>query len=199
MSILSQTALEAAIATLVNDNNAGEVSPLDVRTSFGHIIDSLQSYGGVITDGVVNDIQVTDAGAKWTNFVTNSTSANAVLEADADNDRILVKQPALYFVAFQFLGSWPTNEDLQFEIYVNNAANPSTPIVLPSAGRGAGNPNIVSIAEAAFIVNASMIAAGGGQAAVTLNAKSLTGTFEVDQTDVTLGLRYNPLSIGTVG
>lgn len=199
MTILSQTALEAAIALLVNDNNAGEVSPADVRGSFQHIIDSMQSYGGVITNGVVADIEVTDAGATWEEFTSNSTSANDLLEADADNNRILVKQSALYFVAFQFLGSWPTIEDLQFEIYVNNAVNSITPIVLPSAGRGAGNPTIVALAEAAFIVNDSMIAAGGGQAPVTLHAKSLTGTFDVDQTDVTLGLRYNPLSIGTVG
>ena len=190
--------MNAAIATI---SDGGKNTAAKIRSVYTDMLQSLQSYPGVLTDGVVADIDVDATPIKWTHFSNTPTTPNDLLESDLVNNLIKVKQPALYFLTFRFAGQWPTIEDLVFEAYVNGVANPITPIILTEAGLGAANPKNISVTDIAFIVNSAMIAAGpsGTHAVVELWASSSTGAFQVSQADVTFGMEYNPLSIRTVG
>lgn len=197
MTILNRTELDASIATI---NDGGVNTAAEVRSVFTDTVDSLQEYGGVISDGNVPGISIGTTPFKWTHFTTNNTGPNDVLEADVANNRILVKEPALYWATLRFFGKWPSNEDLNFGLFVNGAANPITPVSFSQEGAGAADPVTVSVTRIAFLINSAMIAAGpGGQAAVELYMASGSGAFTLEQDGVTLGMSYNPLSIRTVG
>jgi hypothetical protein len=198
MTILNETELNASIATI---NDAGANTAAEVRQVFTDLKDSLQSYGGVIDDGVSVGNSITTTPTKWTNFSVNQTGPNQMLEADVANNRILVYEPALYFLTLRFQGKWAANEDLRFLVYVNGSPNPISPISFAAEGNGATDPKIVSVTDIAFLINSAMIAGGTGgtQAEVELYFQSDSGTFNLDQDDITMGMESNPLSIRTVG
>ena len=199
MTILNQAEMEAELLTLFPDNITALISPADIRQGHQNIIDSLQGYPGVIDDGVALTNAITATPTKWTNFTTDVTTPNALLEANVANNRVLAKEPGLYFITYRQFGSWPFNEDLRAEIYVNGAPNPFTPISFAKEGQGAGDPSLVSVTDIAFIITSAMITAGGGSAAIELYYSSDTGPFNYDQDDVLMGVEYNPLSIRTTG
>ena len=66
-------------------------------------------------------------------------------------------------------------------------------------GQGTSDPTLLSVGDQAFIVNSTMIAAGGGSADIEIFASSDTGTFTLEQLDITFAASYNPLTIRTVG
>jgi len=198
MTILNETEMNAVIANLA-DGVANKAAK--VRSIFTDMLQSLQSYGGVLSDGNVVDIGITENPVLWTHYTDAPTSPNLLLEANLASNLIRVKEPALYFLTFRFQGSWAANEDLKFLMYVNGVPNVITPVQIEQEGQGASDPIILSVTDIAFIVNSAMIAAGpgGNYAEVGVFASSDTGPFDVDQEAITFGLEYNPLSIRTVG
>lgn len=197
MTVLNQPELEAQIATI---NDGGANTAAEVRSVFQDMLDSLQSYGGVIKDGQLENISISSTPRKWVEYTQDITSPNDILEADFTNGRVLVKEPGLYYVTLRFFGKWNTGEDLGFELRVNGVANPLTPVKFETEGKGASDPETISVTRIGFVVNSAMVAGGpGGNAAIELYADSQTGTFNVDQEGITLGVEYNPLSIRTVG
>jgi hypothetical protein len=200
MTILNETELKAKNAVLFQTGVTGGITAAKLREYNIDQVESLQSYAGVITGVVVDNVTVTDAGADWTEFSSNSTSENVLIKPEFAAGTVRVKEPALYFVTVRFNGAWAANENMVFHVHVNGADNPYTEIEFSQEGAGAGDPVLVSVTDMAFIVNSSMVAAGGGSgAAITLFISSSSGTFTVDQTKVTFGVKYNPLSIRTVG
>lgn len=198
MSILNQAEIEAKLAANLPDNAAGEISPLDVRGMFQDYLDSLQSYGGVIADGV-DTINVTTTPTKVVSFTYNATpTATPVLEADYLNSLIKVFEPARYEVTFRFQAIWSAVRELTLEIRLNGAANPVTPLALTQEGNG--SDLALSWTAVTFIVNSAAIAAGpgGAYAEVELFASG-DQSFSVTQNSITMGVAYSPLSIRTVG
>lgn len=212
MTILNEAEIVAYKATtaglITNFADAAQNTALEMRDILYRqeqttldLLESLQSYAGVINDGVVSTIAVSGTPILWTHYTMNSTSANLLLEADWVNSQVKIFEPALYFNTLRFGGDWAVNEDLTFEIYANGAANPLTPISFTQEGQGVGDPLIISITDVAFIIQSALIIDQGGEdyAKVELWVSSATGSFNVNQAGVTFGIEYNPLSIRTVG
>lgn len=202
MAVLNETELAASFLANIPDNTSGDVSPSDVRGELTNLVESLQSYSGVMTNRTeVDGIAITGTPTKWIYFTDDNTSPNQLLEANVANERVLVKEPARYFVTLRFEGQWPATEDLRLEVYLNGVANPLTPISFAVEGKGPADPDIISVTDIAYIVNSAAIAAGpgGNSAEIELFVSSDTGPFNVDQLDIVMGVEYSPLSIRTVG
>lgn len=199
MTIFNQADLIAEINTLIPDNITGDVSPADVRQSMGHMIDSLQAYGGVISDGSNPGIAVTATPTKLATFAANDTPENALLNPDFANNKIIVKEAALYFIELDFTGEWGTNENLTLSVFANGVVNPVSPRSVIQEGLGVSDPQNMAISGRAFIVNDAMITAGGGSVDVEIFHSSTTGNFTLDQLDIAFGLVYSPLTIDNVG
>ena len=200
MTILNRTQLEASIASLTT---GGVNTAAELRQVLTNEMDSLAPYGGVMSDGVTEDIAVPagvgNADALDT-FNNNDTPENALLRPDQANSVIHVKEPALYFFTTRFNGRWPTNVTLAFGIYVNGAINAVTPVAFQQKGQGLNDPILLSVTRVAFVINDAMIAAGvGGEAQVQLFKWSTGAGFNMDQDDVTFGGEYNQLTIDAVG
>jgi hypothetical protein len=201
MAILNQAEIEALIASRFADNNAGDITPADIRNHFQDNLDSLQAYGGVMSGTTASNVPATTTPTKVTTFTVDATSANPLLEADQVNDLVKVKESGLYRITLRFQGAWPAVEDLKLLVYTNGAPSSLTPFSFVQVGQGAANPLTLSYTSVAFIVQDADIAAGPGgtHAEVELFFGSDTGDFVVDQVQITFGLEYSPLSIGTVG
>ena len=199
MTILNETELKSTNTADFPTGVIGGTSAADIRGFHVDLIESLKTYGGVISGAVVDNVEVTDVGSTWTEFDTNTTSENELLRPDFTTGIVAVKQPALYFITIRFNGQWPANEDLHFHVHVNGIENSITPIEFNKEGKGTTDPELVSVTDIPFVIDTAMISAGGTEADVTLFMSSSTGTFSVDQTTVTFGVRYSPLSIRTVG
>jgi len=201
MTILNEAELKANNDAWFTTNGAGLITGANLNTFNIDLIESLQSYPGVISDGLVAGNNITATPTKWTNFTTNDTSPNTIFEADQANSLIKVFEPCLTFITFRFNAQWPANEDLISEIYVNGAPNPITPASVTKEGKGATDPELISVTDIAYVINSAMIAAGpgGAYAEIELFLSSATGPFTLDQIDVLIGAEYNPLSIRTVG
>ena len=199
MTILNETELKAKNEALFQTGVVGGVTAAKMREYNIDSVESLQSYAGVIAGDSVDNVEVTAAGANWLEYNRNSTSSNQLLSTDYTTGTISVHEPALYFVSIKFNGAWAANEDLILHVHINGTNNPITPIEFAQEGQGTSDPTLISITNVPFIVNSGMITAGGGAADVTLFVSSGTGTFNVNQTTITLSVQYNPLSIRTVG
>ena len=199
MAIKNQAEMVASIATI---DDGGLNTAAEMRAVLQDFLDSLQSYAGVIQDGQVDDINMTATPVKWTNYTMNTTGPNDVLEANYQNGQVKVFEPGLYFVTLRFFGQWGGGEDLEFDIRKNDVQSPS-PSTTRFAVEGAGNndPKAVSVTRIGFVVQtADIINQGDGNyATVSLWMASLTGTFNLDQLGVSLGVEYSPLSIRAVG
>jgi hypothetical protein len=198
MSILNQSELLAAIAARTPSSGDGSVSAQDIRDDFTDIIDSLQSYGGVMSNGA-DTISATTTPTKVTTFSANNTSPNDLLEVDYTTGLIKVKEPGRYELTLRFQGVWGAVNELILEARLNGVANPITPLAVTQEGNG--SDLALSWTAVTFIVNSAAIAAGpgGAYAEVELFASAQTGSFSVTQNTITFGLAYGPLSIRTVG
>jgi len=202
MAILNQAEIEALIASRFPDNVIGSITPADIRAQAQDELDSLQSYGGVMSSSGGTNIPAETIPVKAAIFDVDATSANPLLEADHANDLIKVFEPGLYNVTLRIEAQWPATEDLDLLVFTNGAAAGLTPFSFAQAGDGAANPKSMSFTAVAYIVQAADIAAGPGglYAEVELFFGSDTGDFVVDDVNVaTFGLSYSPLSIRTVG
>ena len=136
MSILNQTELEAANLALLPSSGVGAISASNHRLMNTHMIESLQSYAGVILDGNVPGISITGTPALYNHFTTDANTPNDIFTSDQANGKIIVKEPCLVFISITYNGQWAANEDLVFMVYINGAANPFTPIELRAQGTG---------------------------------------------------------------
>jgi hypothetical protein len=197
MSILNQVDLLDAIATRTPDNTTEEVSPADIRQDFTDIIDSLQSYAGVMEGGVVASIDVTETATVFPAMLTiNATpTATALLEADQANDQIKVFENGRYQMTLRFQGTWSAQRELEFHVHVNGIENVLTPIIFTQEGNASAQT--ISVTSVTFLINDTMIAAGPGYASVQL-ALGIDTAASVSQTKTTFGLSYGPLSIDTI-
>jgi len=198
MTILNEAELKAKNDNLFQTGVQGGVTAAKLREYNVDQVESLQSYGSILIGAEVDNISVTNSGSNWTEY-THQAGSSALLQPTFFTGTISAFEPALYFVTIRFNGKWNAGEDLSLRVHVNGVENVMTPIELQQEGQGSNDPVLISATDMAFIVNSGMIAAGGGQADITLFVSSTTGTFLVDQTTVTFGARYNPLSIRTVG
>ena len=198
MSILNQTDLLAAIAARTPNNTSGDVSPEDIRDSFTDIIDSLQSYGGVMSGGVVGGFSVTTTPTVFPAMLdTNATSANLLLEADHANDQIKVFENGRYEITLRFSGTWPATGELTFLVYVNGIANTFTPFEF--AQEGNSSDQSLSFTAVTFLINDAMIAAGPGGAYASVQLYlAMDTTRTLSQVSLTFGVSYGPLSIDTI-
>jgi len=210
MTILNRAELDSQIqADLLNflpTNGNNDITAEDVRNCLTSITadqnDSLQAYAGSISGDVVEDIEIFNGevnAVQLTTFNSNDTTENDIFLPSFTNNQIRVKEPAVYFVSVLFNGMWGGTEDLSLGIYVNGVPNTSTPIVISDEGRGIADPLTVAATRLPFVINSAQISAGAGSAAVEIYAWSTTGEFNLDQSSISLGMSYYPLTIRTVG
>lgn len=200
MAILNETELRAANESLFQTGVVGGITAAKMREWNVDVIESERSYRVVLAGEEVNGINITDAGAVWDHYNASPLSANALLTPDFLTGKISVLEPANYFATIRFNGKWPANEDLNFTLTVNGVGNALTPVSFTKEGKGTNDPELISVTDIDFTVDSGMLAAGiGGAAIVELFVSSLTGPFILDQATVSLSLRYNTLSIRTVG
>jgi hypothetical protein len=199
MTILNETELKAKNQLLFQTGLVGGTTTAKLREYNIDSIDSMQSYSGVIIGVVVDNVTVDNTGSVWTEFSHDGGAANQLISTDHSTGTLTVSEPGVYFVTVRFNGKWSAGEDLNFEVLVNGSSTPMTPVVFAQEGQGSSDPVLISVTDVELIVDSAMILAGAGSADITLFVKSTTGTFDVDQTTVTFKVRYNPLSIRTVG
>jgi hypothetical protein len=196
MTIKNDTQLMADNASLFADNNAGDITPLDLRTYNDDLIDSVRPYSSVISGGSVAAYEVTPTPVKLATFDAAPISENDLFLADFANDQIEIKSACNIFCTIKINGEWAATEDLQIDVYVNGAANPITPISLIQKGEGTGNPVAISSALNTFVITAGDLAVGGGTAKIALFASNAAaGSFDLDQITATFGIQYISFSI----
>ncbi|AUR92135.1 hypothetical protein NVP1170O_022 [Vibrio phage 1.170.O._10N.261.52.C3] len=158
--------------------------------------ESLDNIAGAISDGVVENIPVTDTITKLTTFNTNDTSENEVFRPDQANDKITLKGTGVYFVTLRFQGRWGVGEDLTFHVYINGVPNPITPFDFSAEGSGNNDPKVISITRFTYVVTTPMLVSG--EADIEVFVESTTGTFSLDQDKVNFGVELSPLTFNSL-
>jgi len=201
MTIKNESDLKTQINTDLANNTEGAISPADVRNVSLDLLDSLQSYAGVMQGGAKTGFTVSDVSPTEypVIFDTDATpTATAVLEADQTNNQIKVFANARYQVTLRIQGTWTANKDLTFYVYVNGAPNALTALAITE--EGLGDSQALSFTNVTFLINNSMLISQGDgtYASVKLYLQSESTPFTYTQTKATFGLSYGPLSIDTI-
>ena len=196
MSILNQDEIDVALEELFKTGSKPP-STRKLKEFLRDLVKSSKAYS-VAMSGAADTFNITGTPTKFDNFTTNdATKAAGLMEVDAANDRIRVFYPGLYYVTLRFNGSWNTGEDLTFEVRVNGAPHFATPFSYQKEGKGALDPELLSVTLYTFPLFSAFFA-GTGYADIEVYLSSSTGAFSLSQISTILGVRYEPFTINTI-
>lgn len=202
MAVRNRAELEADILLALPDNATNEISAADVRGVFTESFDSFAPYAGVMnySGAEIENINITGTPQALTQFDTNATSANVLLEADQANNRILCDAPGLYVLTYRLQAKWSGGEDLLIEARINGNVNTQSPVSINIEGSGNNDPQALSFSRLAWVIQQDAVTNGpGGRASTEIYWSSTSGPFLLDQISTELSIEYVPLTIRTVG
>jgi hypothetical protein len=204
MSILSYDGLQSEIATLLPDNSIGAISPADLRAALTHINDSHRERGVGIRGNAVGPINIPAGMSNATQLGQSGQALGIFVEdVDFDPDDIVVAQSVtddiginasgVFELSLRFNGEWSSNDELYLELRLNGNSFVPSPIFAGDEGNGGTDPHPLVIPRSSVIIPAADIP---GTISVWAWGDA---AFTVDQLTIGVGVRYVPLTIGTVG